>query len=47
VRVIAGGQAFYSAGLGRAHIGADAQVRDAEEAVQAALGLAKELRREG
>jgi methanogenic corrinoid protein MtbC1 len=46
VKVIAGGQAFSGAGPGLAHIGADAQVTDAEEAVQAALALAKELRRE-
>jgi len=43
VKVIAGGQAFFGAGPGPAHIGADAQVTDAEEAVQAALALAKEL----
>ncbi len=46
VKVIAGGQAFSGAGPDPTHIGADAQVTDAEEAVQAALALAKELRRE-
>jgi methanogenic corrinoid protein MtbC1 len=46
VRVIAGGQAFAGAGSGSSQVGADAQVTDAEEAVRAALALARELRSE-
>jgi MerR family transcriptional regulator, light-induced transcriptional regulator len=45
VKVIAGGQAFTGAGSVSPQVGADAQVTDAVEAVQAALALAKKLPR--